>query len=310
MGRFNRSGRVAVRVDGRVRTLGAALAMTDWPEREKRLGLVKAHHVAEHARQWLARYQQHPAIKALQALVAQDVPLRALYAYVLGLNEELSPEHRATGLLVAPVPQLESDELAGLLARLRADSQLDALWYETRQYWERAAADATRVLTDTEVGDYLALLFGNRRLPVFVPNLLYPAHIALGIAARGEAVCICPPPEAVGESPPWNYGDDPEWTRMATFRECCHATLRGLHWVNPVDATTVELLSIAATAVFLRETDDPAGAKALVLMETKRGLTRLTAAVDALGRYAAAREADQQHDMIHGLQSVADQMMA
>jgi hypothetical protein len=297
--------RVVVRADERVRTLGAVLAATDWPERERRLGLVKAHTVAAHAIDWLAGHRRHPCALALTALLDARVPPDALFAYVLGLSGSLQPEERATGLLRAPVAELEGDELAGFLASFWRDAQLPRLWEQTHEHWERATHDARAVLAHEHVSDFLALLFDMRRQPVFVPNLLFPALSAMGVAARGEAVCICPPPEAVGESRPWEYRDDPEWTLMATFRECCRATLRGLAWSRPVDAATIDLLSAAATALFLRASDDAPGARALVLMETKRrGLVRLPAVVAALEAYLMARHADRRTDVLAGLHRV------
>ena len=115
--------------------------------------------------------------------------------------------------------------------------------------------------------DFLALCFDENRVPVFVPNLLYPARLPIGIAAHNEAVCICPPPPAVGESRPWDYGDDPEWTRTMAFRECCRATLWGLPWSRLVDAATIDLLATAATVIFLRESALPGWHRAFTLRD-------------------------------------------
>lgn len=283
--------RVIVRMDERVRVLGAALAATDWPDRERQLGLARAHIVAEHARHWLQPYREHPCIIRLQALIASDVPLSGLYAYTLSLARDFHHQRQSTGLLLQPIPGLEGDDLADCLASFKADAHLDKFWDVTHAYWERAQSGAARVLADARVSDFLALCFDERRAPVFVPNLLYPGRQPLGIAAQGEAVCICPPPQAVGESKPWDYDDDPEWTQTVAFRECSRATLRGLPWSQFVDAATIDLLATAATVIFLRESDDLLGARAFMIMEIKRhGLTGLPNAVEALDAYVKARQ--------------------
>lgn len=287
--------RVTVRVEERVRSLGAALAATDWPDREREQGLARAHIVAEHARGWVQPYHEHPCVARLQELLEIGTPISALFAYALSLAPDYHHRRHSTGLLAQPVAELEGDELAQLLAQFKADAQLDRFWEVTRAYWTHAVADATRVLADARVSHFLALCFDERRAPVFVPNLLYPGRLPLGIAAQGEAVCICPPPQAVGESKPWHYGDDPEWTQTVAFRECCRATLWGLPWSEFVDAATIDLLATAATVIFLRESDDVPGARAFMLMEIKRyGQTSLPNAVAALDAYVKAR---QQYDL-------------
>ncbi len=293
-----RSWRVEVRLDDRARLLGTALAATDWPERERKQGLARAHIVAEHARAWLAPYRDHACIAALQALLDKDVPLSGLYAYVMGLTPELSMVEKGTGLLRQPVQALDGGELARQLACFRDDARLPEFWKSTENYWEHAAADAARVLGDARVSEFLALCFDERRWPVFVPNLLYPGLTPFGIAAHGEAICICPPPKAVGESKPWNYGDDPEWTQQVAFRECCRATLWGLPWSGFVEADTIDLLATAATVIFLRESNDELGARAYMLMEIKRyGHSSLPNAVEALSAYVHSRQAHALHVM-------------
>ncbi len=290
--------RVVVRLDDRARLLGMALAATDWPERERKQGLARAHIVAEHARVWLAPYRAHPCVSLLQRLLEERVPLSALYAYALGLTPDLALAERATGLLRQPVEELAGGELARQLACFRDDARLPDFWQSTASYWEHAAADATRVLSDARVSEFLALCFDERRWPIFVPNLLYPGLTPFGIAAHGEAICICPPPKAVGESKPWNYGDDPEWTQQVAFRECCRATLWGLPWSRLVEADTVALLATAATVIFLRESNDELGARAFMLMETKRYKhSALPNAVEALSAYVHARQSQALHVM-------------
>jgi hypothetical protein len=260
--------RVAVRVDDRLRLVGCLLAAADWPEREQACKPYQPHRVADGARRYLAPQRNHPAVQAVQALVAlgQDGDPARLFAHAL------------------------AGDWPGALARQAADfatrAGLERFYADTQAEWQSAAAQLERVLARADPAEFLASLFGNLDWPLVVfPNLLYPGRRPVTFAALGEVVLSQPPPPAWGSSPPWGYDERPDEVLAALAEGLARALFELAQGSQKAELRAGSgRVALAVAVLFLRAAEGPAAADQFMLMEQRaRGLPRLPALVEALG---------------------------
>lgn len=250
------------------RRLAAALAASDWPDREQSLKPYRPHRVATWAKDALAAYRRHPAVAAVTESVDSD-----------GLPATL-------GLAL----ETTSDLAAGL-ASFDREASLADLWSRTAPDWIQAEADLTAVLSRADLAGLLETAFGDLPRPLrLMPNLLYPGLQSVAtVGPRGLAVLL-PPPKAWGSSLPWRYSERPDDTLSAAGIAFAEALLPEALRRDGL----AELAAKALAAILLRETEGLPAAESFVMLEKKsKGLARLPEAVRAVDAHLGESRAGQ-----------------
>lgn len=280
---------VEIRIDNRIRLVGAVLAAGAWPAYEQEvMGAHAVHPHAKATRRYLAEHAGHPAVAFVdEQLRAEGVPGKLFAAAVrcrwptFAAEEEL-PDH--LGNWVAH------------LADFYVDTAIAAFfWAEHEAVWAEAANDLHSIFKQHDPAAFLERLCARplRHPVVVVPNLLYPALQSIAVASQDAYHLILPPPKAVGASPPWPYRDGVDWV----LAESC------FHLVEPALADTLatlaapqrQLLRHAATVLFLEEAyDEAASLFYLVRARKEADLPGLPAVVEALRAY---RDAPRSQDL-------------
>jgi hypothetical protein len=191
---------VAVQIDDRVRLLGAALTLTDYPRLAQR---ALPHHAHAHARataQFLARpeLKGHAAILTLQHLLERGASLEALFTLGLLLAWP--------GLRINALPAWVPDGWHEQLWDFYRYSQLDLFWGKHARDWAEAGRQVEAVLTDRPLRPFLETFVGAFDQALFIlPTISVPAERNLMIRTPQMLATVLPPPLAWGESPPWPY---------------------------------------------------------------------------------------------------------
>jgi len=295
---------ITVRLDDRARLLSAVLAATDFPERAQRLKPHGTHAHARATRKQLQAYGEHPAVKATQRMLDQNIPLEAIYALVMLMNW---PE-----MSVAALPGWAPPRYNVLLRDFYEEAQLADWWQREGALWDKAVVEARNALQELRFKPFLKPFLGeiDQRL-VFMPNISYPTDSDTGFQIGEELVCIAPPPLAWGDSPPWPY-DEP--TMIAHSYRTAMIVFGGMLLSNYLRAHPEQVAEIAQTelpltdpfkarhptwedqfstlflsavvAMYLEDYVDEKEYRAYVLMEKKaRGMTNLPGTVNVLRRY-------------------------
>ncbi|MBI3361307.1 MAG: hypothetical protein HY023_09375 [Chloroflexi bacterium] len=261
---------VFVRLDDRARTLGAILALTDWPDREQREKAYQPHRVAVKVREALHLSAAHPSVSAFQRMLTDGKNVQQLYQAAL-----------------LPDPEIESH-----LIHFATDARLADFWAETDADWTEAETDARAVFQRSDLLAFLIRLFGAlARQPAFIPNLLYPGRQTLTVGPFGnEVVALVPPPQAWGASQPWRYAERPDEALATACVAYCQFIFDEIVLAHPEPLSSVaalhrarELFSLAATGLFLHDADGAAASGSFLLLERKtRKLDALPAAIRVL----------------------------
>jgi hypothetical protein len=260
---------IEVRIDDRLRTAGALLAASEWPEREQVAKAYKAHRVADAAHKYFSLHRDHPAVRGAFALAGAGEGLGQLYGHALNASWP------------ANIP------VDDFIAAARPED----FWAETQADWQEAEGDAREVAARADLGKFLDDLFGPQtRKLIFVPNLLFPGQRPVAASSAGEIVICLPPPLAWGTSHPWRYKERPdevlaklsEAFARFLFEESAPAELR----------PRGEVFALAGAVLFLRQAEgDAAGDQFMVMEKKTRGLKNLSAVVAALEPILADRRA-------------------
>lgn len=257
--------KVGVAVDERVRLVGAVLAASDWPAREREVqGAHAVHPQAKTARRFLERYASQPVVGATNSFLAAGGAPATLFTAALRCSW---PDFVAQEPLPEPA---EAFSWPAQLAAFQAELVATAPFVEGHEEaWQEAVSDLQRIFAGVDLPGFLEQLVGHSTEAriVAVPNLLYPALATVAVAAGGIYYLIIPPPKAVGESPPWPYRDEEEGV-LATA--CYHA-------LSPLLADPLRALSSAqeqrlrhtATALFLKQAVDETAAHFYLLQRQK-----------------------------------------
>lgn len=265
---------ISLRLDERLRLAGALLAAGAFPEQEQAIKAYKPHRVAERARRWFAPFGAHPAVQAVDAMLAAtnvDTP-RMLYAQAL------------------------ADRWPAALAAHRADfcaaAKVEAFWQETGSDWEAAERELGDVLGRADLASFLSDLIGPSvtRLSAY-PNLLYPGRLGFVVQSSDEMLVCQPPPSAWGTSPPWRYNERPDQVLGTVASALATALFERVLSGDPAGTgSRAALLGAGAAVLFLREAEDEAAGDQFMLMEKKaRGWPRLPMVVTALAEALRAR---------------------
>jgi len=301
---------IAIQVDDRIRLLAAALALTDWPQREQ---ANKPHGVHPHAKatqRLLADAAHHEAVRSLQALLDADHAPEELLGAAVYLGW---PESSASGSL----PEWLPAQWMAQLHDFYHAGKLQDFWHSEDAAWKQAAAEARQALPpDLDMLGLCGEFFGPRRERlIFQPNLCYPTDQTIGFRRGDELVCVAPPRIAWGDNPPWPYDDDPAWTYATVFGAYVHLLLREHLNAHPQELEAAQSDSLplppdfqrqypgwldqfavifadAATGIFLAQALGKAEADSFILMEHKaHGFAILTGAIRALETYLTDHKA-------------------
>ncbi|MBK9123310.1 MAG: hypothetical protein IPM16_09345 [Chloroflexi bacterium] len=201
---------VEVRIDTRVRLMGALLAMTQYPESVQHVRPHGVHVFARNTRRTLGDMSGDPTVVQVQQLLDDGITLETLFALSMHL-------HPTTFELVRPLPGWVPSNLATNIRDFNKRTKL-SLWFEKeRAAWEKAEQESRNVFASVQFRPLLSQFFDN--VPtrfVFVPTLLYPSDRDVTVLFDGELICIAPPPLAWGDNPPWAY-DDPAMLSYSLF---------------------------------------------------------------------------------------------
>lgn len=192
---------VQIRIDDRVRLIGALLSMTSHPNDIQRSRPHGTHVHARNTRRTLGDMSNDAAVLQAQQLIDAGTPLETLFTLALHLHPESFE-------LMRPLPGWVPSDWAANLKEFYKKSHL-GLWYsKERGIWEKAQREAESAFSKVAFKPILTQLFDT--VPanlVFIPNLLYPSEREITLQFDSELICIAPPPLAWGDNPPWPYDD-------------------------------------------------------------------------------------------------------
>ncbi len=303
---------LAVQTDPRARALSAALAATDWPEREQRPKPRGVHPQAAALRRHLQPFRSHPTTVYFQnALYANQDPL-PLFTRALSGEAELSSHLR------------QFSETAGL----------DSYWAEHHAAWTEAVAEVETHIAGVDFAS--ALLEACGVAPnemIILPNLSFPTGLSFGINAAGKTYSLMPPRKAVGESPPWPFRDDRDHVLKLAINDFCLSVLddffdqhqgllpeasaasyqlpmpfRAMHptWPRQV----AKLYTYGVTSVFLNHTEAGEG-DALILYDSRtKNLPLLPKVVASVSNYLSSENHGTQSDLAEYLPKLAGEIEA
>ncbi len=282
---------LTVATDSRVRTLSAALAATDWPDREQRPLPRGVHPQAAALRRHVSPLRDHPAVSYVQS--ALNIDLDPLPLFIRALNDE--------------------PELAAHLREFAAAAALDAYWAANDAPWAEAVAAVQQHVSGV---DFTAILLeACDTAPaelIVLPNLAYPTALSLGISAGDSSYSLMPPRRAVGESQPWPFSDDRDHVLKLAINDFCLSALDSFFAAHPgllpetsaaserlpehfraVHPTwprqIAKLFTYGILAVFLNRIE-PGEGDALILYDRRtKGLPLLPSVVNSVTDYLEAK---------------------
>lgn len=257
------------------RRFAAALAASDWPEREQAIKPYRPHRVAGHARELLAPHRHHPAVHA----VAQSIESHGLTG---SLSLALQPD----------------SNLAASLAGFERDASLDRFWSLTAPDWTQAEADLSSVMARADLAGLLEVAFEDVPQPLrLVPNLLFPGMRSVATAGPEGVTALVPPPKAWGSSLPWRYSERADEALAAACVVFAEAILRRSR-PNEGEAGWGERAGKALAVILLREVEGGPAAESYLLMERKSpGLAQLPEVVRAVEAHVADQRAGRQSNL-------------
>ncbi len=230
----------------RARWMMALLAASDWPEMEQAIETHAVHPHAKQTRQQVAGQASHPAAQWVNEALAAGQTAEALFTAVLHPTP--------------PIPLTDFQEAA----------HLPEFWAGHADIWQAAQDDLTAIFRGSPLPEFLARLGGQ---PVSQPivvmaNLVYPALTAVLAPTPDALTLLLPPPKAVGESPPWPYGEDPGWVQAMACRRLLQHHLADT--LAERDETQQALLLHAATTLYLEQAIDEGEAMAYLVRSKKQ----------------------------------------
>jgi|GEM_PF-1307093 len=281
---------LTITTDPRLRALSAVLAATDWPDREQRPVPRGVHPQAHALKKYVAPFRDHPAVAFAQAALDADPDPAPLFARALNDEPELSERVRS----------------------FAEAASLETFWAEHEAGWAQSVAEVQKHVAALDFSAFLRELFDSIPDELIIhPNIAYPTTHSFGVSAAGKLYSIMPPRKAVGESPPWPFGDDRDYAARLALHDFVQAQLADLLGSRPGlippgehggglppefraehpawEAQVVELFAYAAQIIFLNRIEDGAGDSFAVFERRARKLAILPGVVDEVTNYIAER---------------------
>lgn len=193
---------ILVRIDDRVRLIGALLSLTTHPADIQAIRPHGTHIHARNTRRALADVSGEPAITLTQQMLDNGTSLETLFTLAMHLHPE-------TLDIVRPLPGWVAANWAESLKEFSKKARLNLWFAKERGFWDKALSESESAFAKVAFRPLLSQFFDSipQKL-VFIPNLLYPSERELTIPFENEIICIAPPPLAWGDNPPWPYNDD------------------------------------------------------------------------------------------------------
>ena len=280
---------LTVRTDPAIRALSAALAAADWPEREQKPVPRGVHPHAAMLKKHVADYRSHAAVAYVQsALDADPDPLPLFDRAVKG-----------------------EAELNAHLQSFSTEAALDSFWAEHDSVWTGAVAEVQKHVTDVDFTAILQEAFGVAPDElILLPNPAYPTTHSMGFGNLQRAYSLIPPRKAVGESPPWPFGDDRDYLLRYAVHDFCQCPLA--EYAEVLAATAgqsdqvqlpddfraayptwpkqfTELFAYGLISIFLNRIDEGAGDAVILYDRRTKKLALLPAVVTAVSNYLTAK---------------------
>lgn len=288
---------ILITVDDRARLISAALAATSWPEREQATQRFRAHMHARATARQMAPWRDHPAVRTLDALLSQGVPLRDIYTLVFALADS----DPSDGTLPDWLPPGWPDALRDL----QEAAALHAWWDEHRATWTLACEQAAQALDGIHLAAFFEPFFGAPIPPLaLMPNICYPCLMPLGISASHAAIALVPPRIAWGDGEPWPFHEDRAYLLRAAVTAFGQVLLESHlagHRSHEAESDgdgqadpLADMFLSGAVALALEQLLGAAEAHAYLLVEARtNGARVLPHVVEALKGYLAAHAAGQ-----------------
>jgi hypothetical protein len=298
---------VTVRLDDAIRLVSAVLALTQYPAKVQAEQPHGSHAHARMTQRQFKAYEDHEAVRGMQALLDNGAPLEAMFTLVAHL----------------PWPSLEINTLPKWvppnwnkhLRDFYETTKIADWWQEESTAWDDAMSESTKMFEDAAFKTFLTQFVGEIKEDlIFMPNVSYPSNQDIGMrVGNRELVAICPPRLAWGDSAPWPYGEDRPYIHRVTLAQYMRLTLvpylrqhpdvvsESAKMNLPVEdrfrakyptwgEQFVNMFLMATTAIYL-ETLDEREARAYVQNKVKiDGVKILPGAVSVLNRYLQERK--------------------
>lgn len=193
---------IRIRIDDRIRLIGALLSMTRYPTDIQNTRPHGTHVHARATRRVLGDMSGDAAVAQAQRMLDSGTPLETLFTLALHLNP-------ATLDVERPLPGWVPADWAANLKEFNRKAHLGAWFTKERAVWEKAQSEAESAFAKVAFKPILSQFFDT--IPsglVFIPTLLYPSEREITIQFGDDLICIAPPPLAWGDNPPWPYNDD------------------------------------------------------------------------------------------------------
>ncbi|PID84645.1 MAG: hypothetical protein CSB13_12105 [Chloroflexi bacterium] len=255
---------VNICIDDQLRLITAVLAASDWPDYEQAQLTHAVHPHAKQTRQYLAAYNTHPAVIWVNQVIEQGEPLDEVFTAV---SQNVQQE---------------------AFADFQTTTNLTAFWQEHTAEWDKAKNDLTDIFNQSQLPAFLNQISD---APItqtirIMPNLTYPSLSPVLVSDFDTLTLMPPLPKAVGESPPWPYGEDPGWVHAEVCRRLVQFALADTLTFLPENEHA--LLLHAAVTLYLETAVDEGEAMAYMVRSKKQhSVPTLPLVVENLRAYLA-----------------------
>ncbi|HSH01141.1 MAG TPA: hypothetical protein VLL52_01395 [Anaerolineae bacterium] len=268
---------ITVSIDNRVRLVGAVLAASNWPDKAQDILRHAVHPHAKLTRHFVTEHRDHAAVKTVNDALSAGVSLTDLFTAVVRAKW---PTFDATESL----PETVDPAWLSQLGDFYTDTGIAAFfWAEHEEPWTKADEDLKKIFKEDALIEYLAKVQGHslKRTLNIVPNLTYPSLNTIVAYNETDTYLIIPPPKAVGESPPWPYGEGESWVLAESCRSLTSFLLAST--MAQLNEQQQKLLRHGATVMFLDDHFDPFESRAYLVQKRKQeSLPRLAEFVEKL----------------------------
>jgi len=256
------NSQIEIVIDDKLRLVTAVLAAGDWPDIEQ---VQLTHAVDPHAkqtRQFLDGYEAQPAVIWVNQVVERGESLDDVFTAV---SQNVQQE---------------------AFNNFKTTTSIEAFWQEHAAAWNGAKNNLADIFKDSHLPNFLNQISDDPITQTIriMPNLVYPA-LSPVLVSGFDAMTLLPPlPKAVGESPPWPYGEDPGWVQANVCHRLVQFALADTLETLPEDQQA--LLTHATVTLYLETAVDEGEAMAYMVRSKKQHkLPTLPLVVDALREY-------------------------
>ncbi|KAA3665380.1 MAG: hypothetical protein DWQ04_00900 [Chloroflexi bacterium] len=269
---------IEVKIDDRLRLVTAVLAASEWPDLEQKERTHAVHPHAKFTRQAMRAFTGSDAVYRLNEALLNGVSLDDLFSAALRCSW-------SDFTLAESLPRIvQVENWVQNLAKFVTETKIvDTFWQEHQVVWDESVNELATIFKDSPLPDFLAQLLHQPvdKTIVVMPTLVYPALHPVLATSEKSLTLVLPPPIAVGESPPWPYGEDPGWVVARTSERLLFHLLA--EKLAPLTQPEQETIVRAAITLCLEQSFDEFEAQAYLLRSKKAfKLPRLPKMVETL----------------------------